>query len=246
MSSVICFNFPKSPRALCITSLYIAIGHYKTYTAIMQSYLQYRRLGKQIAAHLEKKHNPIFERIQQSPLDNSARLSSSDSESTASAEPTPVEPRDDQNPVLLGYVPEDPDDELQYVPTRQELEPSGTHLGLTLTGVDVRSRTTIEDKSLGRVFIVGFDGPDDPSNPHNWSITKRVILTINLGLIAWVVGMASAIDSAALPQAAAAFGVSDVAENLATGLVSTLSSERDDTIKTLNCMLIFSHSFYLE
>ena len=41
---------------------------------------------------------------------------------------------------------------------------------------------------------------------------------INIAFIGWIVGFASSIDSAALPQASAEFGVSEVTESLATGL----------------------------
>ena len=41
---------------------------------------------------------------------------------------------------------------------------------------------------------------------------------VNVASIGAIVGFASSIDSSALPQAAAEFGVSEVAESLATGL----------------------------
>ncbi len=42
--------------------------------------------------------------------------------------------------------------------------------------------------------------------------------SVNIAGIGWVVGFASSVDSAALPQAAKEFGVSEVTESLATGL----------------------------
>ncbi|EHK45901.1 hypothetical protein TRIATDRAFT_182617, partial [Trichoderma atroviride IMI 206040] len=65
---------------------------------------------------------------------------------------------------------------------------------------------------------VSFEGPNDPLNPRNWSLTKRVFCTFNVGMIALVVGMAASIDSAVIARAAKDFGVSQVAEALATGL----------------------------
>ena len=41
---------------------------------------------------------------------------------------------------------------------------------------------------------------------------------VNIAGIGWIVGFASSVDSAALPQAAKEFGVSEVTESLATGL----------------------------
>ncbi|KAK9236371.1 major facilitator superfamily domain-containing protein [Lipomyces kononenkoae] len=68
------------------------------------------------------------------------------------------------------------------------------------------------------VFIVGWDCEGDPANPHNFSTARRVIATLIVAAIAFVVGMASSIDSTVLTQASADFGVSEVAESLATGI----------------------------
>jgi hypothetical protein len=188
----------------------------------MQSYLQYRSLGKQVAAHLEDKKRMKASdfTVKSTARENDILQTRPQFDLTDSIEPNGPEIQATRNPLVFGYLPANVDDELQIVATSQSLEPTGTHLGIALTGVDVRSRTTAEDRSLGKVFIVGFDSPQDPANPPNWSITRRIVLTVNIGLITSVVGLASAIDSAALPQAAAAFGVSNVAESLATGLVS--------------------------
>ncbi|TGO12658.1 hypothetical protein BTUL_0084g00160 [Botrytis tulipae] len=68
------------------------------------------------------------------------------------------------------------------------------------------------------VFVVGYEGPKDHMNPHNWSLCRRGFCTIMIASIGFIVGFASSIDSAALTQAAEDFGVSEVAESLATGL----------------------------
>lgn len=95
----------------------------------------------------------------------------------------------------------------------------GTRLGNAMTGVDVRSRTTNEGgREKGKVFIVGFAGEDDPLNPHNWSKTRRMIITIIVAFIGLIVGFASSVDSAALQQARQELHVGEVAEALATGL----------------------------
>jgi hypothetical protein len=95
----------------------------------------------------------------------------------------------------------------------------GTRLGNAMTGVDVRSRTTNEGgHEKGKVFIVGFAGPDDPMNPHNWSKTRRMIITIIVAFIGLIVGFASSVDSAVLQQARQELHVGEVAESLATGL----------------------------
>ena len=93
----------------------------------------------------------------------------------------------------------------------------GTALGTTLTGIDVRDRSTKEGGD-GRVFVVGYESEKDIMNPHNWSTMTRIGATVNIAAIGWVVGFASSVDSAALVQASADFGVSEVTESLATGL----------------------------
>ena len=90
-------------------------------------------------------------------------------------------------------------------------------LGQTLTGINIRKRSTKEGGD-GDVFVVGYEGPDDPNDPHNWSYWQRVPCTLLIAGIGCVVGIASAIDSSAIPQAAEEFGVSEVVESMATGL----------------------------
>ncbi|KAF7197768.1 putative efflux pump kojT [Pseudocercospora fuligena] len=81
----------------------------------------------------------------------------------------------------------------------------------------LRKRRTVEGGD-GQVFVVGYEGPDDPSDPHNWTMLKRIRCTFMVAAIGCVVGLASAIDSSALPQAAEEFGVAEVVESMATGL----------------------------
>jgi hypothetical protein len=96
---------------------------------------------------------------------------------------------------------------------------TGTTLGVALTGIEVRDRTSKEGGlEAGQVFVVSYESEKDPMNPHNWSFTRRLCATMVLSLIGGIVGWASAIDSAVIPQASAEFGVSEVAESLATGM----------------------------
>lgn len=83
-----------------------------------------------------------------------------------------------------------------------------------MNGISVRKQPGDQES----VFIVGYESHDDSMNPHNWSKSSRIFATILIALIAFMVGWASSIDSAALKQAAEEFGVSEVAESLATGL----------------------------
>lgn len=97
-----------------------------------------------------------------------------------------------------------------------DLANMGTQLGTVMTGINIRKRNTQEGGS-GAVFIVGYEHENDPHNPHNWSMTQRVFITITVASIGFVVGVASSIDSSATKKAAAEFGVSEVAEVCATG-----------------------------
>jgi len=113
-------------------------------------------------------------------------------------------------------VNEYPRSDLDRVQTAQS---RGVQLGRTMTGIEVRRRTTKEGgPEGGQVFIVDFEGDDDELNPHNWSLATRGFAVLNIALVGWTVGFASAVDSGTLDQAAAYFGVGEVAESLATGL----------------------------
>jgi hypothetical protein len=107
--------------------------------------------------------------------------------------------------------------ELSTATTRETI---GTCLGQALTGVNVRSRTTKEGRHEkgGKVFVVGYVDDKDPLNPHNWSILKRMWITLLVASIGLIVGFASSVDSAAIQQARIEFGVSEVTESLATGI----------------------------
>ncbi|ORY59322.1 major facilitator superfamily transporter [Pseudomassariella vexata] len=113
--------------------------------------------------------------------------------------------------------PESPGSVVQRVQTVATQYSTAAALGHSLTGVHVRDRQTHEGKGE-KVFIVGWEGPDDPLNPRNWTTTKRILCILEVSTIALVVGAASGIDATILPQAAEDLGVSDVAETLDTGL----------------------------
>ena len=68
-----------------------------------------------------------------------------------------------------GEAPEDMS-RATTVPTRKSV---GTALGTTLTGIEVRDRSTKEGGD-GKVFVVGYEGENDMMNPHNWSFVTRL------------------------------------------------------------------------
>lgn len=61
------------------------------------------------------------------------------------------------------------------------------------------------------------DEEDINVNPRKWSIWKKLVATLIVTAISFVVQYASAVDSAAAERIQAEFGVSAVAESLATG-----------------------------
>ena len=71
-----------------------------------------------------------------------------------------------------GEAPEDMS-RATTVPTGKSV---GTALGTTLTGIDVRDRSTKEG-GRGQVFVVGYEGESDKMNPHNWSFGTRLAAT---------------------------------------------------------------------
>ena len=71
-----------------------------------------------------------------------------------------------------GEAPEDMS-RATTVPTGKSV---GTALGTTLSGIDVRDRSTKEGGD-GKVFVVGYEGENDMMNPHNWSFLTRIAAT---------------------------------------------------------------------
>ena len=182
----------------------------------MQSFLQYRRFGKQVARQYER------DKSKAEALANHENSDlTSPSESNAPNTPQingasdPVDTRDpekgeqsngqpiDAQPRAHSYDPEKEEgteEEGQgqgYAPihvastarresrgaedmSRATTVPTGkgmgTAMGIALTGIDVRDRST-KDGGNGKVFVVGYDGESDMMNPHNWSFSTRLAAT---------------------------------------------------------------------
>lgn len=150
-------------------------------------------------------------------LSNNGRKSAEEESNKSPQALEPAEEKDEED------QEEEDDDDFELSHARRTLsrtttqQSTGTALGQALTGIEVRRRTTREGGE-GNVFVVGYESPDDPNDPHNWSTPRRLRCTVVLALIGAVVGFASAVDSPAIPQAAKDFGVSEVVESLATGI----------------------------
>ncbi|KIX96904.1 uncharacterized protein Z520_07624 [Fonsecaea multimorphosa CBS 102226] len=98
---------------------------------------------------------------------------------------------------------------------QKQLESSDAESARELPCVSRQKTKIVNGRSI---LIVEWDGPDDPQNPRNWPLFRRVYATLIISAIAFMVGAAAPIDAAVLPQAAKDLGVSQVAETLAVGI----------------------------
>jgi multidrug resistance protein len=203
----------------------------------MQSFLQYRRFRTTIRAQLARngvrtqaepsREEDVGDKELHSPAASSEGTSehmttdhghalrniSEESEEKEAMEQEPPEEADEsasEKEEQEGIS----EDHLSRFSTQQS---ERTALGRTLTGIEVRRRKTHEGGE-GNVFVVGYEGPNDPMNPKSWTRTKRFAITFSVASIGCVVGLASSIDSSAVREASAEFGVSEVVESMATGL----------------------------
>ncbi|CRG90778.1 putative transporter mfs2 [Talaromyces islandicus] len=206
----------------------------------MQSIIQYRRFRKVLEVQLERDGEKVAELRQQRRNHHRTKASSlsEGKHSAAAVDKDKNATHEDAGQGNLSTTPSttsssirhataetdieqipDPDleaGELHVVPTQST---TGTTLGHALTGIQVRDRTTKEGgPEAGKVFVVDWENEKDPMNPQSWGFARRTMATLVLSFIGGIVGFASAIDSAIIPQARAEFGVSEVAESLSTGI----------------------------
>lgn len=73
-----------------------------------------------------------------------------------------------------------------------------------------------DDPTHGTVFLVDGEGDTDPMDARNWGLGIRITSTLIVSSIAGLVGFSRAIDCEASTQITAEFGVSKLAESLAT------------------------------
>lgn len=65
---------------------------------------------------------------------------------------------------------------------------------LLLTKPSTMAASNSSFQALPAVSIMDpseWDGPDDPENPHNWSYTKRGLVTLVIGLVGFAVSVFS-------------------------------------------------------
>lgn len=182
----------------------------------MQSFLQYRRAGVQAQAQIDRD-------IGKAQTSNPTERPHAEPVSPAQEEKRRSLSLDSPGGARTEVGSERLEENLAVVERSQTARTQcseGTALGRVLTGIHVRDRT-VDEGHEGRVFVVGWAGPHDALDPHNWSTMKRIGVTLQISVIALFVGAASGIDATVLPQASREFGVSEVAESLATGMFYT-------------------------
>ena len=91
----------------------------------------------------------------------------------------------------------------------------------SLRGVQVKSDFDTTGSPLKEVFVVGWEGENDPLAPHNFSLSKRMIATLMVSVLSFSVGAASSITAAVLPQSSKDLNVSEIAGSLITGRSNT-------------------------
>lgn len=202
----------------------------------MQSFVEYRKLGERVRRQLgAKSQNAETAHRENRRLDLSSSSaqpedaekdvekgsSSGDEEREDVEQPEPAEEVAEAVPTesLGGHDLAALGTTVSRVSTAKSTRSQGTRLGHAMTGVNVRDRTEDEGgDTTKQVFVVGYQGPDDPMDPHNWSTWTRVGCTAIIALIGGIVGFASSIDSSVLRNASEEFHVSTVTESLATGI----------------------------
>ena len=159
----------------------------------MQSFLQYRRFRKHVAAQYER------DRVKAQALngnETSTSASAFSSEATLHLAQNDVN-TDSRDPEKAEFSKGGDEAHLQKNESTLESEPPaenagrtpldavttartnqsiGTAIGTTLTGIEVRKRSTKEGGE-GNVFVVGYEGEKDSMNPRNWSKTTRIAAT---------------------------------------------------------------------
>lgn len=192
----------------------------------MQSYLQYRRLGNAVRKQLAD-----FPLQQQQTRANDKEtgnvIANADENANANANEkhTDSTPSDSETSTAAenASVNSDQIEEDIDIPSNDALGKSHTRnsektaIAYHLPGIEVRSHVDDSSDRPSRVFVVGWDGINDPQHPRNYSVGRRLTATLIVSALGFIVGAASSINSGVLPQNNAAFGISDVVGSLVDG-----------------------------
>ncbi|MCJ1402433.1 Citrinin biosynthesis cluster MFS transporter mrr1 [Xylographa trunciseda] len=66
--------------------------------------------------------------------------------------------------------------------------------------------------------LITWDGPDDPGNPMNWPLRKKILVTFTFSMTTFVITFSSSVFSTATQVTATEFGVSEEVMTLGTSL----------------------------
>lgn len=164
----------------------------------MQSYLQNKRLGGLVESYLQQAQEEVDQRQVAAGLEKGEQARS-DAKVPAADIQAPID-NDEGRPGQKAY-------------------PVQSSLVGELRGVVEQTRS-LADGSTEQILLVDWEGPDDPICARNWSISKRALATAQISLIGFAVGATSGIDATVIPQAAKEFGVSQIVESVAIGMLS--------------------------
>lgn len=96
---------------------------------------------------------------------------------------------------------------------RDRRRDTGDFDGETLGGEDGNREPEKENK----LIVVTFEGDTDPMDPHNWSFTRRVLVTLLLSFLEGVVLWSSTIDATALVSTRQLYRTSNEIQTIPTG-----------------------------
>lgn len=82
---------------------------------------------------------------------------------------------------------------------------------------DPEKQAPTEAATPDTLILVGWDGQDDPLNPANQSVKRKLFMTFLVSLIALAVTAASAIDACGVREYSEYFQISEIVGSLATG-----------------------------
>jgi hypothetical protein len=158
----------------------------------MQSYLQFRRLGHAVHRQLENASEHGSSIVNTPPDESTFASSNSDSQNAT-------------DPAMNA---------LSHKHTRCSEK---TALGQSLAGIEIQKQFD-NSVPVSHLFIVGWENEIDPLNPRNFSYARRMVATLLVTALAFIVGAASAIQSGVLPQITETYHVSEVVGSLVTGI----------------------------
>lgn len=76
--------------------------------------------------------------------------------------------------------------------------------------------------------LVVFDGPNDPGNPRNWPVRRRIWITISMGCMTFVVTFSSSVFASALGPVSEEFNIGSVTATLGVALFLLVNFRSND------------------